>query len=421
MLDRLLADTFPYFLEQTNPENGLIADKTKPDSPSSIAVVGFGLSVYIIGVERGLISREEAAKKTLTILRFFYNSKQGRGKFATGYKGFYYHFLHMKTGERTWNSELSTMDTALFITGALSSACYFVEKNKEEKEIRELADALYKRIDWQWALNKKKSITHGWKPESGFMRRHWDKHFSEAHLLYFLALGSPTFPIDPSIYPRWTDSFEWKKFYGIEYTYSGPLFIHQFLHLWLDMKGLKDDYCRRTGIDYFENARRATLIHQEYAKDNPGDFLQYSELSWGLSASDGPGPFSKVINGKKRVFYDYKARGAPLGPDDGTLSPWAVVASLPFAPEIVLPAMRNDTERLNLHDPRIYGLKASFNPTYVQKDKDQLGWVSMWQFGLNEGPVIMMIDNFQTGFLWKLMKSCSYLEKGIRLAGFRKK
>ena len=305
MLDQLLAETLPYFIEQTNPVNGLIADKTQTGSPASIAVIGFGLSCYIIGVQRGLMTREEAVSKTLSILSFFYNSKQGQEENASGYRGFYYHFLDMQTGRRAWTSEVSTIDTALFIAGVLSSAHYFTGDNKQEAEIRELADQLYRRIDWQWALNGETTLSHGWKPEVGFLRYRWNKQLSEAHLLYILAMGSPTFPIKPEGYHRWTASFEWIKKYDIEYNYAGPLFIHQFAHLWMDLKGLTDDYNKKTGIDYFENSRRATRVHQQYAIENPKKFSHYNHLSWGFTASDGPGPAYKKLKGVNRTFYDY--------------------------------------------------------------------------------------------------------------------
>jgi hypothetical protein len=418
MLDELLNDTFPYFIHQVNPVNGLVADKTKAGSPSSIAAVGFALSSYAIGVERGLMTREDGIQKTLTILSFFFNSRQGTEKNAMGYKGFYYHFLDMQTGHRAWWSELSTIDTTLFIAGALSSAAYFKNNTKEEQEIRELADKLYRRIDWQWACNGKNSITHGWKPESGFLPYRWNKKFSEAHLLYILAMGSPTFPVSAECYHQWTKTFEWIKAYDMEYCYAGPLFIHQYMHLWLDMKGLQDEYNKNTGIDYFENSRRATLVHRQYAIENKKQYQHYHEFSWGFTASDGPGPARRIINGGKRFFYDYIARGAPFGPDDGTVSPWAVAASLPFAPEMVLPTMRHAIERLRLKSPNKMGFDASFNATFPEKGENPYGWVSPWRFGLNEGPTIMMIDNFQNGLLWKIMKTSPYIIAGLKAAGF---
>ncbi len=418
MLISLQQETFDYFLKEVDPVTGLVADKTQPGFPSSIAVVGMSLSVYIIGVEKQMLSRNDAKKRILKILHFFHDSRQGTEPDATGYKGFYYHFLEMDTGKRAWESELSTVDTAFFIAGALSAATYFSENDKEEAEIRELADKLYRRVDWQWALNEGTTITHGWKPESGFLPFRWADDYSEAILLYVLALGSPTYPIKPDGYHTWTTTFHLKKVYDIEYLYAGPLFIHQFSHLWIDFRGIRDNFNKKNGFDYFENSKRATYIHRQYAIENPEKFEHYGEYCWGMTASDGPGCSVMEINGRQRVFYDYVARGAPFGPDDGTISPWAVVASLPFAPEIVIDTIRHAIERLNLKHHRLYGFDASFNPTHPEKTGNPNGWVSPWRFGLNQGPVVMMIENYHSELIWKIMRQCPYIIKGLRAAGF---
>jgi hypothetical protein len=419
MLDHLRSQTFDYFRHEINPRNGLIADKTQPGSPSSIAAVGLGLSAYIVAVERELLSRAEAIDRTLTVLRFFHSSPQGPEPDATGYKGFYYHFLDMQTGRRACQCELSTIDTAILMAGFLTVASYFTGKSAEESEIRELADILYRRVDWRWALNDGKTISHGWNPESGFLPFRWDTGYTEALILYVLALGSPTFPVDPEGYREWTATFELKKIYDLEHLYAGPLFIHQMSHLWLDFRGIHDDFNRKTGIDYFENSRRATYVQRQYGIENPMGFLHYHQYGWGLTASDGPGPCVLEVNGITRVFYDYIARGAPFGPDDGTISPWAVVASLPFAPEIVIGTIRHAINRLALKGRNPYGFDSSFNGTYPETTKNQHGWVSPWNFGLNEGPIILMIENFQSELIWKTVRKCPYIAKGLRRAGFR--
>jgi hypothetical protein len=419
MLDHLRRDTFDYFRHEVNSANGLVRDKTQPGSPSSIAVVGMGLSVYTVAVERELLSRAEAIERTLTLLRFFRSSHQSPEPNATGYKGFYYHFLDMETGRRAWACELSTIDTAILMAGVLTAANYFTELNEQENEIRELAEFLYRRVDWPWALNGGKTICHGWTPEKGCIWYRWDTGYSEALILYALALGSPTFPIDAEGYKEWTSTFEWKKFYDIEYLYAGPLFIHQMSHLWLDFRGIRDDFNRKMGIDYFENSRRATLVQQQYGIENPLGFSHYHKYGWGLTASDGPGPAVLEINGVRRECFDYTARGAPLGPDDGTISPWAVVASLPFAPEIVIDTIRHAIERLKLKGHSPYGFDASYNETYPDTSRNQHGWVSPWIFGLNEGPIILMIENFQSELVWKIMRKCGYIVEGLRRAGFR--
>jgi hypothetical protein len=419
MLKELQRETFDYFLNECNEVTGLVADKTDPGSPASITVVGMTISVYIIGVEKNFISRHEAAKRILKILEFMYQAEQGTGIDATGYKGFYYHFLNMQSGKRAWESELSTIDTTFFISGALSAAAYFSGDNESELAIRQFANDLYLRVDWQWALNGNTTISHGWSPESGFLPYRWDDNYSEALIMYVLALGSPSYPINAEGYIKWTSTFQLKSVYNINYLYAGPLFIHQLSHLWIDFQGIMDDFNRKTGFDYFENSRRAAYVHREYAIENPKLFEHYGGFCWGQTASDGPGNKELTISNIQRTFYGYLARGAPFGPDDGTVSPWAVVASLPFAPEIVIPTIRHAIERLNLKHNRLYGFDASFNPTYPEKTTNSNGWVSQYRFGLNQAPVILMIENYHSNQLWKIMKLNAYIIDGLKAAGFR--
>lgn len=419
LLKDLQAKTFNYFLHEINLKNGLIADRTEPESPASIAAIGLALSSYIVAVERGLISRTEAVIRTLTVLTFFSLSKQGTESDATGYKGFYYHFLDMNNGKRAFKCELSTIDTAILMAGILTSKHYFNQENHQEKEIRRIAEELYLKVDWQWALNGDDTLAHGWKPETGFLPFRWERGYSEAIILYVLAMGSPTFPIHPRGYKKWTKTFEWKKIYDIESIYGGPLFIHQMSHIWLDFNGIKDDLNRELGIDYFENSRRATLLQQRYAILNPRGFSHYGEFNWGLTASNGPGPCKKVIHGINREFYGYIARGVPYGPDDGTISPWAVVASVPFEPKIVLKTLRHAIKMLDPAKKNKYGFDASFNPTFPNDKSHSKGWVYPWYLGLNQGPIILMIENYLTGLIWNTMKKCPHIINGLKSASFR--
>jgi hypothetical protein len=238
--------------------------------------------------------------------------------------------------------------------------------------------------------------------------------YNEALLLYMLGLGSPTYPLPAESYPAWTRTYDWKKLYGYEFLYSGPLFIHQLSHVWLDLRGIQDEFMRQKGIDYFENSRRATYVQREYAIRNPRGFKGYGENIWGITASDGPGPATQKIDGVERQFFDYLARGVPYGPDDGTIAPWAAAASLPFAPEIVLPALRHINEAY----PEItskYGFKCSFNPTFSEA---QQGWISKGYYGLDQGPIVLMIENYASELIWRLMRSCPYVVSGLRRAGF---
>ena len=413
-LETLQRLTFDYFLKEANPDNGLVPDSTRQGAPCSIAPTGFALAAYPVGVERGFISRKDAIKRTLTTLRFFWNSSHGPEPDATGYKGFYYHFLDMKTGRRTWDCELSTIDSTFLIAGALTAAEYFNRDTEDEREIRTLAVAIYARADWQWARNRKDTVTHGWRPESGFIKYRW-QGYNEALLLYVLGLASPTHPLPEKTYQTWTRTYEWKSLYGYEFLYAGPLFIHQLSHMWIDFRGIQDEYMRRKAIDYFENSRRATYIQQQYAIRNPRGFKGYGEHIWGLTASDGPGPASKKIGGRSRRFYDYSARGVPNGPDDGTLAPWGVVASLPFAPEIVLPSIQYFDKTFPSMTSK-YGFKCSFNPTFSGASGKE--WISKGYYGLDQGPIVLMIENYRSGFLWRLMRRCPYIIDGLRRAGF---
>jgi hypothetical protein len=413
----LQATTLLYYLHETNPATGLIRDKTDPVAPASIAAVGLGLASTPVLVERGVVSREFAPELTLRLLRFLRDSPQGPEPDATGYRGFYYHFLHMRTGRRVWNCELSSIDSALLFAGMLTCAAYFDADTEEEAEVRRVADELYRRADWQWMLAGGAAVSHGWRPETGFIP-HTYTGYDEALLLYLLGLGSPTFPLPPESYAAYCSTYQWKRIYGHEVLYSGPLFTHQLSHLWVDFRGIQDEFMRDHGSDYFENSRRATYIHQEYARQNPLEFAGYGEHCWGITASDGPGFETRRVNGIEREFYGYRARGAPYGPDDGTLSPWVVVASLPFAPEIVIPTLRTMAQ-LDLGATKRYGFKPSFNATYAVPDSPTGWWVTPYHFGIDQGPVILMVENYRTGLIWELMRRCPYVVAGLRRAGFQ--
>ena len=416
MLDTIQRQAFNYFPHETNPLNGLVADRTAPNAPASIAAVGLGLTTYPVAVERGFISRREAAERTRTTLRFFWGSKQGPEPDATGYKGFYYHFLDVASGARTWRCELSTVDSALLLGGMLTAAAYFTDDRPVEREIRELSARLYERVDWQWARNGGRTLTHGWKPETGFLRYRW-RGYDEALLLYILALGAPTHAIPADSYDAWAETYEWRTVYDITYLYAGPLFIHQLSHVWIDLRGIRDARMRERGSDYFENSRRATLVQQQYAIRNPNGFAGYGEFCWGITATDGPGKRTRTINGVRRRFFGYRARGVPDGPDDGTVAPWAVAASLPFAPEIVLPTMEH-LLRLELGGPHPYGFRSTFNPTFPSASGDGNGWVSPTFCGLNQAPIILMIENYRTGMVWNMLRDNPHVVAGLRAAGF---
>lgn len=415
LVDEIQRDSFCFFSEHVNPANGLVCDSTQPDAPASIAAVGFALSSYPIAVDRGWLSRRDACSHTLAALRFFRNADQSGAVDGVGYHGFFYHFLDMQTGRRAGSSELSTIDTALLVAGMLVCAQYFDADTDAEREIRETSALIYARIDWQWAQDGQATLTMGWTPESNFLQERWIG-YNEALILYVLALGSPTLPIGTDAYSQWLAGYHWRRSGDHDYVYAGPLFIHQFPHIWIDFRKIQDSFMVAKGIDYFENSRRATYVHYEYGKRNPLQFDDYHGKNWGWTASDGPGSSTRMVHGHVRVFHGYLARGAPFGPDDGTVAPWASLASLPFAPELVLPTLRYLVQETR--NPRNkFGFYASFNPSYHVVEGDS-GWTSPWHFGLHQGPIVLMIENYRTGLIWRLMRACPPLARGLHRAGF---
>ena len=405
--------TFGYFTRELHADTGLVNDSTRPESPASIAGSGFACACYAVAADHGIITRAEAAARVAHALRFLWEAEQSESPDASGSHGFFYHFLDARTGRRVWESELSTVDSAILFAGALTAAGYFDGPSEDERAIRQLADALYRRADWRWTIHRS-AISHGWKPEHGFLPFDW-LGYNEALFVYILALGSPTFAPDAALYDAWTSTYQWRSLLGHEYLYAGPLFTHQLSHVWIDFRGIQDEYMRGKKIDYFENSRRATLVQCEYANRNPRGFRGYAANSWGISASDGPAPFAGVTRRGKRRFYGYRARGVPFGPDDGTLAPWALVASLPFAPELVVPAMRHlDTAYPELTGR--YGYESSFNPTFA--NDTAAGWVCEWHYAIDQGPVVLMVENYLSGLVWRALRSSPYIRDGLRRAGF---
>jgi hypothetical protein len=415
VLDRLQRAAFGYFLEKSNPQNGLTADTSRAGSPASIAVVGFALASYPAAVERGWLTRADAAARTLATLRFFWNSPQSDRPDAAGFRGFFYHFLDMQSGLRVWESELSPIDTTFLLAGAMTAAVYFSDKSEEEKEICSLAEALYDRVDWRWAQNGQDAVANGWKPECGFLHYGWEG-YNEAALLYVLGLASSTHPLTRGSFQAWTTTYQWENIYGRDLLYSGPLFVHQFSHAWIDFKGIRDRFMREKRSDYFENSRRAVYVQREFALRNPNEYQGYDENGWGFSAGDGPPAQTLRVRGRERRFAGYAARGVPFGPDDGTMAPSAVIASLPFAPEIAWAAVRHLLERYPglVRDGR---LPSGFNPTLEDAGPD--GWTSEGHFGLDQGLTVLMLENYRSGLIWSLMRRCRAVGTGLRRAGFR--
>ncbi len=427
----LQARTFRFFWETANPRNGLIPDRYPTPSYSSIAAVGFGLTSYPVGVERGYITRQQARQRVLATLRFLRNARQGpepRG--ATGYKGFFYHFLDMKTGERFGDSELSTVDTAILLAGALFCQSFFDGAHPEEAEIRSLADGIYRRVDWRWAQPKGPAISLGWLPETGFLKYDW-RGYNEAMIVYLLALASPTFPVSTKAWREWTSTYDhqWGTFFGQEFLGFPSLFGHQYTHVWTDFRGIRDAYMRKRGLDYFENSRRAVYAQQAYAIANPRRCRDYGETIWGITASDGPADIVVEDSNGRRAFRSYTARGmdATGKRDDCTLAPTAVVASIPFAPEIVIPATLDMHRRFGEHIYSNYGFLDAYNRTFSfafdfrlrhGRQVPAFGWVNGDYLGIDQGAILAMIENYRSGLIWRVMRKNPYLRRGLERAGF---
>ena len=433
----LLADlerrSFNYFWDTANPSNGLVPDRWPTPSFASVAAVGFGLSAYTVGVSRGWVTREQALQRSLTTLRFFHAAPQGpQASGVSGHKGFFYHFLDMQTGHRFGRTELSTVDTALLLAGVLHARAFFDAADPHERELRRLADDLYARVEWPWSQVRPPSIGHGWHPESGHIGNDW-KGYNESMLVYLLALGSPTHPVDAQAWGAWTSTYDrsWGPTFGqthLAHLTFAPLFGHQFSHAWVDFRGLADDYMRAKGLDYFENSRRATYAQQAYAIANPEGWAAYGHDVWGITACDGPADMQRSFGGRMRQFASYAGRGmgGPAAYDDGTVAPYGAGSSMPFAPEIVAPALLAMHGRYGEHIYGRYGFQA-FNPSFTYTDAKLrhgrvvpgLGWVDGDFLGIEVGPLLLMLANHRDGAVWSRMRGEGWLKRGLQRAGFR--
>jgi hypothetical protein len=427
LLDTLEARTFRWFWDLSDPRTGLTPDRAPTKSFASVSATGFALTAYAVGVERGYVDRVRAAERVLHTLNFFYTARMDTSRSgATGYHGFYYHFLDPATGHRFADVELSTMDTALLLAGALFCQSYFDGPDPLERQVRVLAESLYVRADWNWALVRPPMVCHGWDPENGFLAYDW-RGYNESMLVPIMALGSPSHPLGRGVWDYWLAGCAWGRYEGQEHVGFPPLFGHQYSHVWLDLKGIQDSLMRAHGIDWFENSRRATLAQRAYAVANPGGFKGYGERLWGLTACDGPLDDSVTVAGRRRGFSSYAAHGASFREviDDGTISPAAAGGSVAFAPEIVVPALIAMRETYGDHVFGPYGFVDALNPTLDVPTRVQhgtvvpgLGWFDGDRLGIDQGPILAMIENHRSGLVWKTLRKNPHIVRGLRVAGF---
>jgi len=384
-LEEMEQANFQYFWEQTNPDTGLVRDRASARSPetrvvASIAATGFGLTALCIGHKRGYISDSEAKGRVLATLRFLWK------KLPT-HRGFFFHWANMNTGERIWDSEVSSVDTALLLCGVLTCREHFLHS-----EITQLAHEIFNRVEWTWLSEDTTLLPHGWSPEFGFLSYRWD-YYSELMVIYLLGLGSTTYPLSVDTWNAWKrTTFEYD---GLRYIGSfAPLFVHQYSHAWFDFRGKKDQHA-----DYFHNSIVATEVHRRFCVELNKTFPDYSDDLWGITASDSD--------------KGYVVWGGPpsLGPIDGTVVPSASAGSLPFLPQPVMRVLRATKDRYGSGTWSIYGFVNAFNPLKNWYDTDAVG--------IDTGISMLMAENARTAFVWQTFMKNPEAIRGMDRAGFK--
>jgi len=416
-LDTLQYKSFLYFINEVNPANGLVRDRSTKESPASIAATGFAIPVWALGARNGWIELDSARNLTLNLLNFLINSEQSEAEDATGYMGFYYHFIDMVKGKRMWNSELSTIDTGLLLAGIRFAVQFYKSENLKDVEIRKLGNKITERVIWDFSAVKeegkyKNTISMEWDPKKQLSKHGW-VGYNEALIMYVLAAGNNYTNIEEG-YNNWLKTYNYDTPYeGLSHILFPPMFGHQYSHMFIDFRNIYDDYTRKIKIDYFENSRRATYTQRNYAMENPGKWVGYDSLTWGITACDGPG---EPYNTDKYKFLWYAGRGTS-GPkvnhfDDGTIAPTAAAGSIPFAPETVIPTL------INMYDKYgekglwgKYGFVDAFNPT--------VNWFAKDYLGIDQAPIVLMIENFRTGFVWNYCMQDPVIKKGLEKLNFK--
>ena len=375
-----------FFWEQANPQTGLVKDRcnarkaaTDNSTVASIAATGFGLTALCIADHRGFIARSEARQRVITTLQFLASK-------LLNHRGFFYHWADINTGDRVWDSEVSSIDTAILLCGILTCRTHF-----RDTDITLLAHQITNRVEWTWLSEDTSLLPHGWLPEMGFLPYRWD-YYNEMMMMYLLGLGSPTYPLRPEAWDAWKrTTFEYD---GMRYIGSfAPLFVHQYSQAWFDFRGKRDKYA-----NYFENSKTATEVHRQFCLELGKQFPAYSEDLWGITASDSQ--------------KGYVVWGGPpaVGPIDGTVVPAAAGGSLPFLPQACMRVMRTIHDRY----PRAvspYGFVDAFNPLKSWFDSDVVG--------IDTGITLLMAENARTGYVWDVFMQNPEAQRGMQLAGFK--
>jgi len=400
-LDYLQQANFDYFWYAANPANGLVPDRSTAGSACSIAAVGFGLTAIGIAIDHGWISRDQGAARVLTTLNTFWNGPQGTNASGEiGYNGWFYHFLDMNSATRSGSSELSSIDTALLLAGVLYAKQYFNGTNATETSIEALASAIFNRVNWTWMspdIPGTNGVRMGWKPDTGFSTYGDWIGYDEGMLIYLLGMGTATNPLPAAAWSYWTSGYTWVTYYGESFVPFPPLFGHEYSHCWIDFRHIADAYMNSQSSTYFENSRRAALAQQAYCAADPLGWPGYSSLNWGLTASDDPS--------------GYAAHGAPPAENDnGTIAFTAPGGALAFAPDIALPTLENFYKGGRLHFWTQYGFIDAYNLSAA--------WYDNAELGIDQGPIVIMIENYRTQRPWQLFMQNTEIQRGLQQAGF---
>jgi hypothetical protein len=384
-LDEVENACFLYFWDQGSPKTGMVKDRCNVHVDdqgivASIAATGFGLTALCIGEQRSFVTKDEAIERVVAALRFLW-------KKLPNHRGFFYHFANINTGERVWDSEVSSVDTAILLCGILTCREHF-----RHPGITELANLIFNRVDWTWLSEDTSLLPHGWTPEFGFLGSRWD-YYSELMMMYLLGMGSSVYPLKEEAWNAWKRlTFEYE---GLRYIGSfAPLFVHQYSQAWFDFRGKRDKYA-----DYFQNSVTATEVHRRFCLELAKQFPDYSEDLWGITASDSD--------------HGYVIWGGPpaIGPIDGSVVPSAAGGSLPFLPQATLRVLKTMRSR---YAPawNKYGFVNAFNPLKNWYDTDVIG--------IDTGITMVMAENLRSGFVWDTFMKAPEAQRGMQRAGLKK-